>query len=81
MKYILIFLFFVSFSFAAMDSKHKCIWDCPYKDITPSQWEESVRDRYDEGSDGYYIDMLHLEFPDKDYDELEDILFKIKFTS
>lgn len=57
---------------------HSCRWDmCPYKGITPNEWHSKVSKYTGEKySDSWCIDMLHLEYPDKEYDELEDILFR-----
>lgn len=60
--------------------KHTCKWDsCPYKGIKPDQWKVSVLDyigKDAEGSDSYYIDLLHLEYPIYEYEQLEDMLFQ-----
>lgn len=65
---------------------HSCRWDaCPYKGVQPwpGEWNEAVYDYTDceEGTDCYYIDMLHLQFPDEDYDQLEDRLWQIEKDS
>jgi hypothetical protein len=60
------------------DRPHVCRWhSCPYKGTTPGTAAAAV-EKYTqapEGSDGYCIDMLHLQYPEKDSDQLEDILF------
>ena len=66
--------------FCLTEDKHKCKWkSCPYKGITPDKWKQSVI-KYigseSEGTDGYCIDMLHLEYPEMEYDELENKLFQ-----
>lgn len=62
------------------DNCHKCKWSkCPYKGIYPSQWSDKVSLYVGEtGTDAWCIDMLHLEYPNKEYDELEDLLFSNK---
>jgi hypothetical protein len=53
---------------------HACKWEhCPYKGITLAQYPS--RAEGEEGSDLYYIDLLHLQHPALEYDELEDTLF------
>ena len=68
--------------FCFTEDKHQCKWKlCPYKGITPDQWKQSVINyvgNENEGTDAYYIDMLHLEFPELEYDELENKLFQTK---
>jgi len=65
--------------FCFTEDKHTCKWKhCPYKGITPDKWKQSVINYVgieNEGTDSYYIDMLHLEFPELEYDELENKLF------
>lgn len=57
---------------------HICKWEnCPYLGIPPGLFEQAVK-KYsgcEEGSDCYYIDVLHLEFPAEDYDQLQTRLF------
>jgi len=61
-----------------IDNGHKCRWElCPYKNITPNNYGKAVKDYTGtDGGDAYSIDILHLEFPEKDYDELEQMLFE-----
>lgn len=56
---------------------HTCRWDlCPYKGVPERDNREAVIAYTEEdGTDAYCIDMLHLQYPDKDYDQLEDLLF------
>lgn len=59
-------------------TEHSCRWSlCPYKGVTPEHYSEAVSEYSgcNEGSDCYYIDILHLEYPNEDYDQLEDRLF------
>jgi len=73
LTFIALILFFIT------EDKHNCKWKhCPYKGITKDQWKQSVINYVgieNEGTDSYYIDMLHLEFPELEYDELEEKLF------
>jgi len=57
---------------------HTCKWKlCPYKGITEPQYRQSVTNYVgEEGSDAFYIDLLHLENPEADYDTLEAMLFE-----
>lgn len=61
---------------------HECRWNgCPYKGVPTvyGEWNEAVFELSgcEEGSDCYYIDMLHLQFPEEDADQLHDRLFMI----
>lgn len=59
--------------------EHACKYEhCPYKGVKPSQWRDAASKLSPEGSDSYCIDLLHLEHPDKEYEELEDLLFLSK---
>lgn len=56
---------------------HKCKWECPYEGIKPGQWAEAVKYKTGEQfTDTYCIDILHLERPDLDFDQLETELWK-----
>lgn len=59
---------------------HQCKWDkCPYKGIQAAQYKAAVTAYAgEEGTDGWCIDLLHLQFPDDDYELLEDKLFNPK---
>ena len=62
--------------FCLTEDKHNCKWKhCPYKGITKDQWKQSVIKYHNEGTDSFDIDMLHLEFPQDEYEQLEDKLF------
>lgn len=58
--------------------KHECRWElCPYKGVKPSGYKVAVKAYVgEEGTDGYCIDLLHLEHPNYEYEELENLLFK-----
>lgn len=81
MRFILIF-FIIIFMSCSKDNRpiygHKCKWtDCPYKGIVRHMWHNAVlKEAGEEGSDIYCIDILHLQYPEDNYDELEDKLFK-----
>lgn len=58
---------------------HKCRWAlCPYKGVKPSHYKEAVKALYEEGTDIYRIDLLHLQYPNDEYDQLEEKLFNPK---
>lgn len=66
-------------SCSSRERHHACVWDtCPYKGRIPTNYKQAVMQytSCEEGTDCYYIDMLHLEFPTEEYDKLEDRLFK-----
>lgn len=52
---------------------HMCKWRlCPYKGIQPIDYQR-VAQYYNEGyEESYQMDMLHLRYPDEEYDELEE---------
>lgn len=57
---------------------HKCKWElCPYKNVMPNNYGKAVTQYTGtDGGDSYSIDILHLEFPAKEYEELEQMLFE-----
>ncbi len=60
---------------------HACKWEhCPYKGITKNQWSQAIKDytECEEGSDCYLIDILHLQYPTDEYDQLDQKLFTNK---
>ena len=63
--------------FCLTEDKHNCKWKlCPYKGITEAQYKEAVTNYTgEEGTDSWCIDMLHLEHPKAEYEELEAMLF------
>lgn len=57
---------------------HTCKWNCPYKGINKHMWNNKVYEVVGErDTDAYLIDILHLKYPQDDYDELEYKLFKL----
>lgn len=61
-----------------VSTAHKCKWDkCPYKEVMRENYKRAVLNYTDspDGSDAVSIDLLHLEYPTLDYDQLEDKLF------
>lgn len=57
---------------------HTCKWElCPYKGVKEADRKTAVLTYTEclEGSDGYCIDMLHLEYPTLEYDQLDSLLF------
>lgn len=50
---------------------------CVYNGITEMEWKEAVIKQVgEEGTDSFFMDILHLEYPHKTADEREDMLFK-----
>lgn len=58
---------------------HECKWKlCPYKGIKEVDHKAAVLSYVgndSEGTDGYCIDMLHLDNPTLEYDQLDSLLF------
>ena len=54
---------------------HVCKWDlCPYKDVTLEDAREAVIEYTGEDSTiAYYLDYLHIQHPDFEYETLEQI--------
>lgn len=80
---VVIFVFLIADNYSPVppQAEHKCRWDeCPYKGILPKQFDEAVRkySECEEGTDCYIIDILHLQNPTLEYEELEKMLFDIK---
>jgi hypothetical protein len=75
MRYLLVILLAIGCNKA--DYGHKCKWDmCPYKGVTADIASQSVSAYVGEtGTDAYCLDMLHLQHPDYEYEQLEDLLF------
>jgi hypothetical protein len=60
------------------DAGHHCRWSsCPYKGIKAGQYSKAVTDYVGETyTDGWCIDMLHLNHPEEEYEQLEQRLFQ-----
>jgi len=56
---------------------HSCRWaDCPYHGVPESKYKKTVTDYAgEELTDGWCIDMLHLQYTTLEYDALEELLF------
>jgi hypothetical protein len=56
---------------------HSCKWkDCPYRGVTADNAHKSVSAYVGEVyTDAYYLDILHLQHPTEDYEQLEKRLF------
>ena len=76
MRYLLIILLTIGCNKARFGG-HQCKWDkCPYKGVTADLAHRSVSAYVGEvGTDAYYLDILHLQHPTYEYEQLEDILF------
>lgn len=74
------FMYVIAFTIFKANEPHTCKWNlCPYKGITPDEYRTSVAvyvNGY--GTDAYYLDSLHLEYPTAEYEELETKLETIK---
>lgn len=53
------------------------VLSCVAKNNTTSSpsTPEGFSSYYDEGTDGYYIDLISYQHPDWDYDKVEDSMF------
>lgn len=61
------------------DLNHYCKFPaCIFQGLGPEECMEVLLKSNDVGSDYYHIEELHLMYPDKLYEELEDSLFMIK---
>lgn len=58
-------------------NQHTCRWDlCPYKGATANNASHVVSVYVGEiGTDAYCIDMLHIQYPNEEYEQLEDRLW------
>lgn len=66
-------------SHKAVSNVHTCRWaQCPYHGIKPTQYRYIVEYVGSYGTDAYYIDSLHLSYPNAEYEELETKLETIK---
>lgn len=79
-KVLLMALVIAGAFFIPGNSGHSCRWKlCPYKGVKWIGRANAVTQYVGEdyaGSDSWCIDMLHLEHPKAEYEELEDMLFK-----
>lgn len=73
MHYILFILMFLG-SYA--NSGHQCRWPlCPYKGVAIANSSMAVADYVgDNCTDAYTIDMLHMQYPALDADQLGSLL-------
>jgi len=54
---------------------HACRWKlCPYKGVTDAPEAVAAYTQCEPGTDGYEIDILHIEYPDLDADQLDSLL-------
>lgn len=59
------------------ENVHSCKWEeCPYIGITANDYQ--LRAECENGSDCYYFDSLHLEYPGESYDQLENRMLESK---
>lgn len=63
-------------AFEQMRNVHQCRWPlCPYKGITNDKAAKAVANYVgDSGIDAYYIDILHIQYPTYEYDQLDSLL-------
>lgn len=66
-----------SCSYRSIRHGHTCRWElCPYKGVTAELAHRSVVSYTGEAyTDAYCIDMLHLQYPTEEYQQLEERLF------
>ncbi|MES2382436.1 MAG: hypothetical protein V4538_15420 [Bacteroidota bacterium] len=78
MKYLIILsvLFSACKKVDIQPTGHQCKWHlCPYKGITPANYGKAVSNYVGNSeSVGYSLDILHLNFPNAEYEELESML-------
>jgi hypothetical protein len=70
-----LFIFSIIISLCAPDN-HICRWElCPYKGIERGQAVTAVTTYAMEAcTDAYHIDMLHIQYPTLDADQLDSLL-------
>lgn len=78
-RYVLFAGFATMFGFmltSVLFTGHSCEWYlCPYTGIHYGHYKQAVSLYAGEvGTDAYKIDMLHLEHPKLDYDQLDSLL-------
>lgn len=62
---------------ASKSKPHSCRWPmCPYKGITQDQHKAKVFEQTGYNIDAFRLGMLHLKYPDYEYDQLEEKLPK-----
>ena len=73
-----LFVISIIISLFATANKHVCRWElCPYKGVTMQQASNAVADYTGEAcTDAYHIDMLHIQYPTLDADQLDSLLTK-----
>lgn len=66
-------------SHKAVSNVHTCRWaQCPYHGLKPNEYHYIVEYVGSYGTEAYYIDSLHLAYPNAEYEELEIRLGTIK---
>lgn len=75
MRYLLIIMLCIGCNKARFGS-HQCSWDkCPYKGVAANLAHKSVSAYVGEVyTDAYYLDILHLQYPTYEYEQLEALL-------
>lgn len=69
MRIIAIFLLFIS---CQENEIHSCKYiNCPYIGIQEYAYFSFVAKYYTEDEDTFHLDMLHLQHPNMEYDEIE----------
>lgn len=71
-----LFLMAVLFTYFSCVAGHQCKYkECPYKGVTADLAHRSVSAYVGEVyTDAYYLDILHLQYPNEDYEQLENRL-------
>lgn len=75
-----LFLMAALFTYFSCYAGHSCKFkDCPYKGVTADRAHKSVSAYVGEiYTDAYYLDILHLQYPNEGYEQLEQRLFNNK---
>lgn len=82
---VILFSLFITYRWnraLVMGQAHTCKWDkCPYKYVAFSARDSAVTHYLGDSlrmSDGWCLDMLHIEHPDMEYEQLDSLLFTSK---
>ena len=73
---VLIAILFIFSCTKPLAEGHTCKWSkCPYKAVMTSQWHNKVQEYVgNDESVGFSLDMLHLQHPTWEYEQLEEAI-------